>query len=243
MTVINEIYNYENKVAVITGGSRNIGKNVANALIEKGAKVIIGDILDREGQKTVEEFNSRVGKHVASFLHTDVTKYKDLMELFQLAENTFGGVDIVFLNAGITLDHDILLDPLDDEQDEKIMNVNTMGIIKGTKVAVRHLNKRGGGVIVATSSALGLEAYSYTSMYNASKHAVVGWIKSFEHLPSVCNVRINAVCPYAVETDFLKQFPKPMVRLTQSINSIPVDMDTVIKAVILLIEDKKRNGN
>ncbi|KAI9269022.1 hypothetical protein BDA99DRAFT_503260 [Phascolomyces articulosus] len=237
-----ETYDYENKVAVITGGSRNIGKMVAIELVKKGAKVVIGDLLDKEGQNTIQELNLMAKQQAAVYLHTDVAKYSDLIALFQLAESTFGGVDIAFLNAGITMDHDLLLDPLDDEQDVKLMNVNTMGVIKGTKVAVRHLVKRGGGVIVATSSGLGLESFSYSSIYNASKHAIVGWVRSFEHLPRVCNIRINAVCPHAVETDLSKDFPEPMFKLVKSIGCENTRIETVVKAVLLLIEDKNRNA-
>ncbi|KAI9495645.1 hypothetical protein BDB00DRAFT_812789 [Zychaea mexicana] len=232
---------FESKVAVITGGSRNIGKAVATALVEQEAKVVIGDIIDTEGQETIEELNSKAGKEVAIFQHTDVTKYKDLTALFQLAESSFGGVDLVFLNAGIAVNHDVLLDPLDDEQDEKILKVNTAGIIKGTKVGVRHLAKRGAGAIVITGSTLGLEPASYTSIYNASKGAVIAWARSFQHLQNICSVRINSVCPHAVDTEFLWGFPDLSRKIFEGV-APTAEISTVVKAVLLLMEDQNRNG-
>lgn len=84
----------EGKVAVLTGASRNIGKAVAVELVSRGAKVVIGDILDKQGEETVQELNNSAGSKVAVYIHTDVTKYDDNTALFKLAEKEFGGVDV-----------------------------------------------------------------------------------------------------------------------------------------------------
>lgn len=106
----------KDKVAVITGGSRGIGKSVADAIIANGGMVVIGDLLEEEGKAVVAEYNKRfvelyyiifsisidmflcmvprAGKQVAAFISTDVTKYSDNKSLFQLAEKEFGGVDV-----------------------------------------------------------------------------------------------------------------------------------------------------
>ncbi|KAI8146448.1 hypothetical protein BJV82DRAFT_387155 [Fennellomyces sp. T-0311] len=233
---------FSDKVAVITGGVRNIGKAVAHALVERGTRVVIGDILSVEGQETVREFNERAGKKVAAFQYTDVTKYKDMMALFDLAEAEFGGVDIAFLNAGIPVSQDILLDPFDDANDEKLIKVNILGVIKGTKVAAMHLAKRGGGVIVNTASTLGIEPLDYSGVYNASKAAVINWSRSFSSLPDVCNVRINAVCPHAIDTVFLETFPSLHKDLGALERNQIADIKTVVRAALLLMEDQDRNG-
>jgi NAD(P)-dependent dehydrogenase (short-subunit alcohol dehydrogenase family) len=86
--------NLKGKVAVLTGASRGIGKAIADALIENGANVVIGDILVKEGEEVVAAYNAKAGTKVAAFIHTDVTKYSDNQALFKLADAEFGGVDV-----------------------------------------------------------------------------------------------------------------------------------------------------
>ncbi|KAI9268991.1 hypothetical protein BDA99DRAFT_603183 [Phascolomyces articulosus] len=233
---------FENKVAVITGGSRNIGRAVAAALVERGCRVVIGDVLDTEGQKTIQDLNSMTGKENAVYLHTDVTKYADLIALFELGQEQFGGVDFAFLNAGISVPNDIMLDDLDDEKDERLMKINTMGIIKGSKVAVRYISKRGGGAIVNTASTLGLDCTNYSSIYNASKHAVVGWSKSYTQLPNAANIRMNALCPHGTNTELLWKDFNEYHQGFHKTSGLMVDINTIVKAVLLLLEDEQYNG-
>ncbi|KAJ8663293.1 hypothetical protein O0I10_000532 [Lichtheimia ornata] len=231
---------FENRVAVITGGSRGIGKAVATALVEQGAKVVLGDVLQAEGEATAQELNTKANAKVAAFIRTDATKYKDNAAMFKLAEKEFGGVDIAFLNAGIGQSNPLFA-PFDDEADERIMDINTTAVMKGTKIALVHMAKRGGGTIVNTASFYGI----YPEAYVASKHAVVGWTRSLYMLPKVCNVRVNAVCPYYADTDIIKFSPElaeqyPQLKL---ISKLPrVNVDTVVKAVLTLMEDETRNA-
>ncbi|KAI8374161.1 uncharacterized protein BYT42DRAFT_606148 [Radiomyces spectabilis] len=172
------------KVAVITGASRGIGKAVAEALAERGAKVVIGDVIDTIGETTTETINTRYGNHgnkIAIYQHADVTKYRDLIQLFEVAENEFGSVDIAIMNAGTNQNYDTLFAPLDDKLEMAIYEVNVGGVIKGNKVALLHMAKYGGGVIVNTASVAGLAPTIYLNAYAASKHAVVGWTRSLEY--------------------------------------------------------------
>lgn len=105
------------KVAVITGGSRGIGKAVAEALVAQGIRVVIGDILDDDGHQTAQELNRQCAgdSQMVAYIHTDVTLYKDVIALFRFAEATFGGVDVrssikvdgeykhMYLNRAITI--------------------------------------------------------------------------------------------------------------------------------------------
>ncbi|KAI7881163.1 NAD(P)-binding protein [Lichtheimia hyalospora FSU 10163] len=88
------MFDVNNRVAVVTGASRGIGKAVSKALVEQGARVVIGDVLDKEGLQTVQELNKSRNEKVAAFAHTDVTVYKDVIALFRFAESVFGGVDV-----------------------------------------------------------------------------------------------------------------------------------------------------
>ncbi|KAG2227097.1 hypothetical protein INT45_003827 [Circinella minor] len=237
----------EGKVAVITGGARGIGKGVAKALIERGAKVVIGNRSVDQGEATVKEFNDAAGYKVASFIRTDVKDYKDNIALFQFAEKEFGGVDIAFLNAGIMgkgVDTPFTLP--DDEIDTRIMSVNGSGTMKGTKIALLHMAKqKKKGVIVHCSSILGMHQIYCTAAYVAAKHALTGWTRSFGLLPQICDVRVNAVCPGFLD---LSEVP---VYDTDSMDGPIIDLfthvpktklQTVIDAVLLLIEDEQRNA-
>ncbi|ORX46033.1 NAD(P)-binding protein [Hesseltinella vesiculosa] len=235
----------QGKVAVLTGASRGIGKEVADALVSKGCKVVIGDILDKDGESVIASYNAEGNRAV--YLHTDVTKYSDNVALFKLAEKEFGGVDIVVLNAGIIGGANNLFGDFDDERDSKMMDINVTSVIKGTKVATLALAKRGGGVIVNTASIAGLFAnIPHVAPYTASKHAVVGYTRSLDLLKVVCGVRCNAVCPYWVETKLLHNLHRdtqdidPIEKLVA--NSPRTKMETVVEAFMLAIEDETRVG-
>ncbi|CDS07483.1 hypothetical protein LRAMOSA01432 [Lichtheimia ramosa] len=237
----------ENKVAVITGGSRGIGKAVAEALVAQGTRVVIGDILDDDGHQTVQQLNSHCSGDtiMAAYIHTDVTLYKDVIALFRFAEATFGGVDIAFLNAGIINGADNVFLPLEDEVETNLPKVNITGVIKCTKVAVLHMAKRGGGVIVNTASVAGFLSGMQLAHYYATKHAVVGWTRSMKMLKDICNVRVNAVCPHWVATDMQgiiinKEGSEPYKQLVK--HSPQVNIETVVRGVMMLIEDEKRNA-
>ncbi|KAI8145476.1 hypothetical protein BJV82DRAFT_603807 [Fennellomyces sp. T-0311] len=233
------------KVAVITGGSRNIGKAVAVALVNRGAKVVIGDILDADGAATIKELNELAGAEVAAYIRTDVTKYADNSAMFQLAEKKFGGVDIAFLNAGIGNNANTMFLPLDDALDERMIDINTTSVIKGTKVAMLHMAKRGGGVIVNMASAAGLRGTAAEAIYCASKHGVVGWVRSCDIYKAVCNVRVNAICPTFVETSLAADLSNSVDQdpFAEVVKAFPkVKMETVVEGVLKLIQDEDRNA-
>ncbi|KAG2233059.1 hypothetical protein INT48_009859 [Thamnidium elegans] len=240
-----DIASFEGKVAVVTGGSRGIGKAICDELIRLGAKVVIGAISDR-GQKVAKQYNKEAGKKVAMFLRTDVSRYDDNKALFQLAESEFGGVDIAILNAGTCDNSDNLFTPLDDKLEERIFNVNAVGMIKSSKVAILHMAKRGGGSIVCTSSAGGFYSIPALTAYVATKHAVIGYVRSCAFLPEVCNVRVNAVCPTFVDTEFLDNvrtvdgIPEPYYDFTDTIPTVP--MSVIIDGVFKYLGDNTKNG-
>ncbi|KAJ8658957.1 hypothetical protein O0I10_005339 [Lichtheimia ornata] len=235
----------DGKVAVLTGASRNIGKAVAVELVSRGAKVVIGDILDKQGEETVQELNNSAGSKVAAYIHTDVTKYDDNVALFKLAEKEFGGVDIAFLNAGIGTNANTMFMPLDDKLDERMLDINTTAVVKGTKVAMLHMAKRGGGAIVNTASVAGFLASPSVGIYAASKHGVVGWTRSCGIFKEVCNVRVNALCPYWVSTDLKTDLANKTNNdpFDTMVSSAPTtDMETVVEAVLRMIEDESLNS-
>ncbi|KAI8066755.1 hypothetical protein BC940DRAFT_302222 [Gongronella butleri] len=235
----------EGKVAVLTGASRGIGKAIADALVAKGCKVVLGDILDKEGEAVVAEYN-KDGKR-AAYIHADVTKYNDNVALFKFAEKEFGGVHIAVLNAGIINGGNNIFTEFDDERDAKMIDINVTSVIKGSKVATLALARSGGGVIIHTASIAGLySSIMHLAPYTASKHAVVGYMRSFDLMPAVCNVRMNAICPYWVQTNLLDGLNRgtadkdPIEKLVA--NSPRTKIETVVEGVMTLIEDETRVG-
>ncbi|KAI8081040.1 hypothetical protein BDF21DRAFT_418286 [Thamnidium elegans] len=235
----------DGKVAVLTGASRGIGKAVADALIENNCKVVIGDILEKEGQAVVDAYNEKAGSKVAAFIRTDVTKYSDNIALFRLAETEFGGVDIALMNAGIGAGADSMFTPLDDATEERIININAIAMIKGTKVALLHMAKRGGGSIVLMSSMAGLYTAPNLASYNASKHAVVGYTRSFQLMPAICNVRVNALCPFWIETELTADIRNsdyekfPYAKVISSYRY--ATMECLVEGFMTLTTDESRN--
>ncbi|CDS04169.1 hypothetical protein LRAMOSA07124 [Lichtheimia ramosa] len=230
------------QVAVITGGSRGIGHAIASALVKRNINVVIGDLLDKEGQAAVDAFNKSANKIVAAYKHTDVTKYKDLLGLFELAEKTFGGVDIAVLNAGTTKGFNIFTQPMDDEADMFIHQVNVGGVTKGNKVALKFMQKRGGGTIINTASMAGVGAMSGLDNYVATKHAVVGWTRSLSYLHNACNVRVNAICPYWVDTELIRSddIDNPFGAFINKCPKTPISV--VVDAALQCIDDSSLSG-
>ncbi|KAI8374160.1 uncharacterized protein BYT42DRAFT_606147 [Radiomyces spectabilis] len=241
-------YPIAGKVAVITGASRGIGKAVAEALAERGAKVVIGDVLDTVGQTTTENINKRYGSHkhkVAVYQHTDVSKYRDLIQLFAVAEKEFGSVDIAILNAGTTKNMNALFTPLDDELEMAIYEVDVGGVVKGNKVAMLHMAEHG-GVIVNTASMAGLMPDIYLNAYAACKHAVVGWTRSLAFVNKFAGIRVNAVCPGFVDTDMLnvpREGPnrEPYADVAEVAPKTP--MPVVVEAFLRCITDPSLAGD
>ncbi|KAI8375237.1 hypothetical protein BD560DRAFT_393135 [Blakeslea trispora] len=234
----------KDKVAVVAGGASGIGEAVASALIEHGAKVVIGDIQDVKGTEIVNTYNQRAGKKVAAFLRTDVSKYSDNIALFQLAESEFGGVDIAFLNAGIAEASNSTFGHLSDEEEAKLLSVNLFGVIKGTKVAMLHMAKRGGGTIVHTASFAGIYPLPLSPLYTASKHAVVGYTRSLHLLPEICNIRVNAICPSWVDTNMISRLTSKEAEDMPLYNYFKVapraTLESVVEAFFTLVSDPSR---
>ena len=117
----------DGKVAIISGGARGQGAAEARMFVREGAKVVFGDILDEEGMKTEAEIRELGGE--ATFVHLDVTQEEDWRKAVQVAENTYGRLDVLVNNAGITLKGSI--EEITEEQWDNVMNVNAKGPVPG----------------------------------------------------------------------------------------------------------------
>src|SRR5438552_2828627 len=156
------------KVAVVTGGAGGIGRATVERFVAEGARVVIADIDEGRG----EELASELGDAVAAFQRVDVANADDVQRAVDLAVEHFGGLHIMFNNAGIASKFDRILD--NDLADfDSVIGVNLKGVMLGTQRAARHMAEHGGGAIVNTASIAALTGGAGPIVYRVSKSAVV----------------------------------------------------------------------
>ena len=182
------------KVALVTGGASGLGRATAVALAAAGAEVVVADV-DEEGGRAV------AAEVAGEFLRVDVTSLDENREMVRVAEERLGGVDLVYLNAGVASMIGVG-DEFDEERYRRVMGINLDGVVFGTVAALPALRRRGGGSIVATASLAGLTAVPYDPLYAANKHAVVGLARSLGAMESE-GIRFNAVCPGFAESNII----------------------------------------
>ena len=168
------------QVALITGGASGFGAEVARQLVRRGDAVVLIDIDEAGGQAVADE----VGGH---FLACDVSDFDQVVAVTLAAEQVHGGLDLVFLNAGISTGCGVA-DDFDVLRYRRAMGVNLDGVVFGAHAAIPALRRRGGGSIVATASMAGLTSTSFDPVYGANKHAVVGFVRALG--PALAHERI-----------------------------------------------------
>ena len=206
------------KVAVITGATGGIGQASANLFVKEGAKVILIDL----SQEGLDEITGTLGTENALGIATNVTNSTDFKNAVQKGAESFGKIDTVFLNAGIEGPVKILTE-YPEEDFENVMNVNVRGVFLGLKYSVPHLKRAGGGSIVITSSLGGLRGMPKISGYIASKHAVVGLMKSAALELASSGIRVNTINPAPIATRMIESLEEGFS--TGSIDSVKQKME------------------
>lgn len=186
---------FSGKVAVVTGGASGIGMETVRLLVGGGAHVVVGDLNEAAGQALAVE----LGAERLAFLRCDVAISADVLALVALAEQRFGGLDILFNNAGIG--SAVAATPEQTEENWlKVIAVDLHSVFYGCKHAIPLMRRRGGGAIVNTASISGLAGDYGFSAYSAAKGAVVNYTRTLALDHAHENIRVNALCPGLVET-------------------------------------------
>jgi NAD(P)-dependent dehydrogenase (short-subunit alcohol dehydrogenase family) len=232
------------KVAIITGAGSGIGRAFARSLGSLGASIVVADIDESGGRQTVATVIEAGGR--AEFVRADVSLLQDLSAMFDAATERFGGVDILCNNAGIVCGEPLW--PATDPQRlvSQVM-INLGAVILGTRLAVDHLSRRGGGVVVNTSSIGALLPLQDEPGYSATKAGVVMFTRACAALKASHNIRVNAVLPGLVETPLLAKSGDGTTEAgwaRQARQILPLlSPDVVADAVVEIIRDDSLAGH
>lgn len=192
---------FEGKVVMISGGSSGIGAETAIAFAEEGAKVVITDVDEEKGRKLAKEINESGG--TAVFMKHNVADAKQTKEIINKIVEKFGKLDVAFNNAGIA-GPSLPISEYPEEDWERVISINLLGVYYGMKYQIQQMLKQGGGAIVNNSSILGKVGFNNASAYVAAKHAVVGLTKAAALEYASKNIRINAVNPAFIKTPLIE---------------------------------------
>ena len=189
------------KVAVVTGGTRGIGRGIVEAFLEEGARVVLNGRSLAKGEAALGELRQRERAH---FISGDVTQEGDVRSVIDGAVERFGRLDIVVNNAGGSLALSPIVD-LETEDWNHTILWNLSATFWGAKYALRHMIPQGSGRIINLSSVEGKHGKAGISAYVAAKHAINGLTKSAAKEVGTLGITVNAICPGLVPTDALRE--------------------------------------
>ena len=230
----------ENKIALITGGGSGIGRETSLLFAREGAKVVVVDIKENSGQETVKMIEDANG--MAAFCKADVSKAIDCAAMIEFAEEQFGGLHILFNNAGIMHGGDGDSQSTPEDVWDITMKINVKGVFFGCKYGIPLIRKSGGGSIINTASFVAhLGAATPQIAYTASKGAVLAMSRELAVIHARENIRVNALSPGPLRTELLMKFLNTEEKKQRRLVHIPMgrfgEAKEMAKAALFLASD------
>lgn len=226
-----------NKVALITGGTRGIGKEIAYTLAEKNYDIIINYRTENEElmklKKEIEQKRVR-----CLLLKGDVSNFEDCKKIVEEAINRMNHIDVLVNNAGIT--KDMLLMRMKPEDFNEVINVNLIGTFNMTKNVINYMIKERKGRIINVSSVVGIYGNAGQTNYAASKAGIIGFTKSLAKEVASRNILVNAIAPGFIQTDMtniLKENVKDEIAKTIPLKRMGTAKDVANVVKFLVSED------
>ncbi len=224
----------DNKVAIVTGGARGMGAATCRVFAAEGAKVVIADVLDADGEKLAKEIGAN-----ATYAHLDVTDEANWQKVIDGTIAKFKRIDVLVNNAGVLLFKTIADTAKSDF--ERVLNVNLVGTFLGTKLVGAHMVGNRRGSIVNISSVDGMKGANGLGAYSASKWGIRGFTKvaamEFGHK----GVRVNSVHPGGIDTAMGNPYAEPKDKVNQRYTMVPLqrvgDPEEVARTSLFLASD------
>ena len=228
-----------NKIALITGAGSGMGRAAAILFAAEGAKVAAIDINEAQARETADEIAKKGGNAIA--IRADVSKSEDVRRMVDETVAKFGGLNIVYNNAGIEGDSGFLSN-MTEEQFDRVIAINLRGVFLGMKYSLPHLIKAGGGSIINQASIAGMVAVRGGAGYCASKAGVIALTRVAALEYGRYNIRVNSICPGAIETPMAQRIrqgaaPNPKAIQRISVLGRMAEADEIAKVALFLASD------
>lgn len=231
----------KDKVALITGGGSGIGRESALLFAAEGAAIVVVDVNDPAGQETVRMIEKAGGQ--ATYVRADVSKAADCADMVAVAEQTYGKLNVLFNNAGISHADDDNAVTTSEEVWDLTFQINVKGVFLGCKYGIPALQRAGGGSIINTASFVAiLGAATPQLAYTASKGAVLSMTRELAAIHARENIRVNALCPGPLRTELLMKYLNTEERRQRRLVHIPMgrfgEAAEIAKAALFLASDE-----
>jgi 3-oxoacyl-[acyl-carrier protein] reductase len=209
--------NLSERVAIVTGGGRGIGRAIAIKLAETGATVVINDVGDSKPAESVAEEIRKIGRESMVVL-ADVSQSAEVASLVDNTVGKYGKVDILVNNAGITRDQ--LIMRMSDDEWDKVLGINLKGVFLCSKAVLRPMMKQRWGRIISISSIVGLIGNAGQANYASAKAGIIGLTRTIAKEVASRGITANAIAPGFIDTPMTQQLPEE--RKQELMNQVPL---------------------